>query len=528
MHDPFSMAGMERAVDVVVETLEADGSIAIHGDYDVDGITSTSLLYDFFETLDADIDYLIPHRIEDGYGLSPETVRAIAEDSPDLLITADCGVTAEREIEIAREEGMRVVVVDHHSVTDDLPKAEAVLDPHREACDFPFEGLSAVGLAFNLAVAIRSGLREQGAFEPGDEPDLRHLLDLVALGTVADLVPLVEENRIFVTFGLELMDSDPRPGLRALISEACDGDDEITAQAISYKLAPRLNAAGRIDDASMCVELLTTSDARRASQIASRLETLNDERREMQRALVDEATEQAQRQVEEGARVIVVDGEGWHEGLLGIVAGRLADAFHRPSIALRREDDHAQGSARSIDGVDIVDLFETVDDLLEEYGGHAAAAGLELAPEAIPELHRRLDESLESQLERGELPNPTIDIEESVQLGELEESFIHDLHRLRPFGQSHPEPVFMCQNTRSRDSKIVGTNHLRADFSDGSAELGGIGFSMGDDLELLDERVSVAFVPRYTYFRGRGRLEMHLRDLCPASETDARLEKERS
>ena len=525
MHDPFSMADMDRAVETIVDTLESEGSIALHGDYDVDGITSTSLLYDFFDGLGVEVDYLVPHRIEDGYGLSPETIDRLAEGEPDLLITADCGVTAGDAIARAREHGMDVVVVDHHSVTDALPEADAILDPHRPDCDFPFEGLSAVGLAFNLVVAVRSALRERGAFENGDEPDLRHLLDLVALGTVADLVPLRDENRLFATFGLELMSSAPRPGLRALIDEACDSDDEITAQTIGYKLGPRLNAAGRIDDATMCVELLTTSDARRARQIASRLEALNDERREMQRALVDEAMGQGRQQVDEGARIVVVDGEGWHQGLLGIVAGRLSDAFHRPAIALNREDGVAQGSARSIDGVNLVELLGDADELLEEYGGHAAAAGLELASDDVPELRQRLNEVIEPMLEAGELPRPRIEIEESVQLDDLEPTFVRDLHRLRPFGQEHPEPVFVCREMTSRDSKIVGTDHLRAEFSDGSAELGGIGFSMGESIDLLDEPVAVAFVPRYTYFRGEGRLEMHLRDLCPASDTDARLDE---
>lgn len=528
MHDPFSMKNMDVAVETVLEALEAEARIVVHGDYDVDGMSGTSLLVEFLRYLGGNVDFVIPHRVDDGYGLGLEKVQRLAEDGYDLMITVDCGVTAHEPIAAAREAGMDVVVLDHHQPDGQLPPANAILNPVREDCDFPFEGLAAVGVAFNFAVAIRATMRRRGLFEAGREPDLKGLLDLVALGTVADVVPLEDENRAFVRHGLNRISDRTRPGLAALAEEACSGTARITANTVGYKLAPRLNAAGRIDDATQCVELLTTADIRRARAIARRLESLNDERRAIQDEVLEAALETARRQVEESLRVLVVDGPNWHRGVLGIVAGRLSERFHRPAIVLSREDGLAQGSARSIDGVDMVALLGQADDLLKRYGGHAAAAGMKLAVEDVEEFRERLQEALDDMLEGDTLPKPVVEVDDTVEVGELDRRFLRDLRRLQPFGHGNPEPTLVCRGVRSRKTRIVGSDHLKAEFDDGSGCMGGIGFSMGNYREMLDERVCVAFTPQWNVFRGRGKLEMHLQDLRPDDGDDPIEVEERS
>jgi single-stranded-DNA-specific exonuclease len=517
MYDPGGMADMDRAVAEVVGALEEGASIAIHGDYDVDGLASTALLVEFFGELGVEVDYEIPHRIEDGYGLSRDRIESMAHDGCDLLITSDCGVTARDEIAAAREAGMQVVVIDHHTVPEDIPNATAILNPHRDDCEFPFTELAASGVAFNFAVAVRRALREQGYFTDGTQPNLKPLLELVALGTVADVVPLVDENRIFVSRGLDKMNERPRPGVRALLDVA-EADGRVTTNTIGYKIAPRINAAGRIADASACVELLTTRDGRRARELAEELDRLNTERRDMQGRILDEALEQAATRDPAGDGIVVVDGEDWHRGVLGIVAGRLSDRFHRPAVVLDRGDELAKGSARSIEGVDIVELFGEVDELLEQFGGHAAAAGLSLAAEKVEKFRKEAGRALAGMIDE-RLPAPSLEVDECVRLGDLDRRFIEDLHRLRPFGSGNPEPILACQEVHAKRARIVGDDHLKGEFTDGTGELGGIGFSMGDQMEMLDETVAAAFVPRWSVFRGRGRLELHLRDLRVASNT---------
>lgn len=512
MHDPGTMADMDLAVEAAVAALDANASIVVHGDYDVDGLTSTALLVEFLSALGADVDFLIPHRIDDGYGVTGETIGEIAEAGCDLLITADCGVTAFEEIAEAREAGMEVIVIDHHSVPDQFPNATAILNPHRDDCDFPFDGLSAAGVTFNFLVALRAGLRERGTFSPASEPDLKESLDLVALGTVADVVPLVDENRIFVHRGLQKINERPRPGIRALL-DAVGSEGKVTTNTIGYKVAPRINAAGRIADATECVELMVTGDRRRAREIARRLDDLNDERRELQSRLVEEAREQVHSAETTDEGLLVVDGEDWHRGVLGIVAGRLSDDLHRPVVALAREDGTAQGSARSVDGVDIVELLEQVEDVLERFGGHAAAAGLSMAVEDLEAFRRRAGDELEAMLDGQSLPRPSIEVDERISLGNLDRRFIRDLRRLRPFGAANPEPVLVCEEVRAKSARIVGDDHLKGEFTDGTGQLEGIGFSMGDQMTMLEEPVAAAFVPRWSVFRGRGQLELHLRDL---------------
>ncbi|MFW5967749.1 MAG: single-stranded-DNA-specific exonuclease RecJ [Persicimonas sp.] len=518
MRNPYTMKGMKRAVRELLVALDGGQRIVIHGDYDVDGVCSVSVLYSFLRTLGANVDYVIPTRDQDGYGVSAETVRRLGEEGCDLLVTTDCGISNVDEIALARSLDMRVIVVDHHSVPDELPPANAILNPLQDDCNYGFEELAAVGVAFNLVVALRRELRSRGAFRHVDEPDVRQLLDLVALGTIADVVPLVDQNRIFVRYGLEMLDRRKRAGVATLLERASRQEARVNTQTVSYGIAPRLNAAGRLGDASMCVELLTTRDYGRALELAERLEALNAERRDIEGRIYQAALERASEQVERDCRVLLVAGVEWPRGVLGIVASRLMEQFHRPAIMVGIEDGEASGSARSIEGIDILSVLERCDEFLSTYGGHTAAAGLSFDSEHVDALRDRLDEAAVAELRDRPLPAPSLSIDGRVQLGHLDDNFVRDLKRLEPFGMGNPEPIFMTEEARASRVRIVGENHLRARFRDGSGALDGIGFSLGERKPLLNEPVAIAYAPRFSVFRGRGRLELHLKAIRAASE----------
>ena len=519
MDDPFLMKGMEDAVREILTSIDRGEKILIHGDYDVDGICSVSLLYQFLRELGARVDYYIPLRDQDGYGFNRNNVRRAHQEGYDLVVTTDCGVSNVEEITLARELGLRVVVVDHHTVPRVLPPADAILNPHQKDCQFPFKELAAVGVTFHLLVALRTTLREHGVFSQIPEPDLRQYLDLVALGTVADVVPLTNVNRTFVRLGLEVLSGRRRAGVSALMERARVDIKKISPQTISFRLAPRLNAAGRMGDASMCVELLTTASYAQAIEVAKKLEKLNEARQLCEREILEKVMPLAEAEVARGRSMLVVAGTEWHRGVLGIVASRLVERFHRPTVLIGI-DDHGigKGSVRSIEAINIIKILQAAEDLLETFGGHVAAAGLSVRAENVEALKDRLDAALLKMLDNERLPRPRLQIDCEVDLADLDEQFGEDLARLGPFGTGNREPVLLCPRVHASRVRLVGNNHLKARFRDGSATLDGIGFSMADQKELLDHEVAVAFVPRFATFRGRTRLEMHLRGLQPTEE----------
>lgn len=519
MHNPFLMKGMDDAVCQVLTSIDRGEKILVYGDYDVDGVSSVALVYEFLSQLGARVDYHVPLRDQEGYGLHVDTVRRAADDGCSLIITTDCGISNVEEIALAKKLGLRVVVIDHHTIPDTLPPADAILNPLQRDCDFPFEKLAAVGVAFHLLVGLRQKLREHGVFEHIPEPDLRNFLDLVALGTVADVVPLIDVNRTFVRHGLDVLASRRRPGVSALMERARVGEKQVTPQTISFRLAPRLNAAGRMGDASMCVELLTTDSYGRAIEVARRLEDLNDRRQDCEKEILEKVLPHARRQAEAGRKMLVIAGRKWHRGVLGIVASRLVEQYHRP-VVLVGIDEHGlgKGSVRSVNGIDVINILDAGSELLETYGGHVAAAGLSVQEQYIDELRDRLDEKLTSVLDTRGLPRPRLRIDCEVELDELDVRFGRDLSRLGPFGTGNREPVLLCRESKASRVRVVGNDHLKAKFRDGSGSLEGIGFSMADERPVLDQRVSVAFVPRFATFRGRTRLEMHIRGLRPAKE----------
>jgi len=519
LHDPFLMKGMRRAVREVLRSIDSGERIVVHGDYDVDGICSVGVLYGFLKELGADVHYYIPQRSQDGYGLNVDTVRQFHTEGVDLIITTDCGISNHSEIKVARTLGMRVVVVDHHTIPDVLPNAHAILNPLQTDCKFPFKGLAAVGVTFNYVIGIRSELRKRGIFKLIPEPDLKQYLDLVALGTVADVVPLVDENRIFVRLGLEVLAARRRAGVSALMDRAAVEVGPITTRTIGFRLAPRLNAAGRMADASICVELLTTTSYGRATEIAEELESLNKARQGEEREILGSAYEQAATQAADNRRILVVFGHDWNRGVLGIVASRLMERYHRPAILMGVEGGFAKGSARSIQGINVVDVLSNASDCLTSFGGHSSAAGLSLQEDQLDRFQVLVDEAMENLFAKGPLPQPRLEIDAIVSLGEVDEKFQSDLALLAPFGAGHPEPMLMTEKSRAVSVKVVGNKHLRVRFRDETGSMDGFGFAMGDEVGTLDGAVAIAFIPRFAYSGTRSRLEIQIKGMKPHAES---------
>ena len=517
--DPYIMEGMEAAVCRILAAMDGGEQICVWGDYDVDGVTSASQVIAFFEAVDHPIRYFVPDRFVDGYGLAELRIRELAADGVDLLITVDCGVSNAAEVAVAGELGMDVIVVDHHQVPPELPKAVAVLDPVREDCRYPFKGLAACGVTWMLLVALRSRLRERGAFAARAEPDLREWLDLTAIGTVADMVPLVGLNRVIVHRGLAQIAISERAGVRALCDVADLEPGKITAGRIGFHLGPRINAAGRVAHASSGVDLLTTSDRQEALDTAKRVDSWNKERRGLQDAVFEAACALADQDPDpDGRRALVVAHEGWHPGVLGIVASKLIERYHRPTVVLTIEDAVAKGSARSIGGFRLVEHLRLLDHLLLKYGGHDHAAGMSMRADQVEAFREGLDALARATLEPRHL-RPRLSIDAVTPLARVTFDLIESLARLAPHGQGNPEPNLLATAVRVWDARPVGRDktHLKLTLDAGAHTLDAIAFGMADRAPESGDLIDLVYVPEINEFRGERRLQVRVKALRGAS-----------
>ncbi len=449
LHDPSLMLGMDRAVERILKAVKDREQVLIFGDYDVDGVSATALLRTVLERLDARVQTYIPHRLEEGYGLSLPAVREAAAKGVSLLVTVDCGVRDEEQVTEAARLEMEVVVTDHHLPTDRLPDARAVLCPKWPECEYPFDDLAGVGVVYKLAEAL---LRASGAGELRESKDF---LDLVALGTVADSVPLLDENRILVSEGLVALAETDRPGLRALMDLA-GVEPPVTTTDIGFRLGPRLNAAGRLEHAQAALDLLLCKEKGRAQQLAAQLHAANNERRRHQEQVFREAWFQCEQQRDlSREKVLTLWGAGWHEGVIGVVAARISDRTGRPAVLVSVRGDNARGSARSLEPFDIVAALSRCDDLLRQYGGHAMAAGLQLHAQHLEELRQRLNQVADEQLTEEDL-RPSIAIDAELPLSQLSLELAEQLGQLGPFGEGNPEPLFSATPVLMREVRRIG------------------------------------------------------------------------
>jgi single-stranded-DNA-specific exonuclease len=518
LHDPFLMRDMDAATARISHAIHSGEAITVFGDYDVDGITSTALLVRLFKFLGhGAVRYYIPHRLNEGYGMQAAALDSIAATGTRLLITVDNGITALEQVAHARRIGMDVVVTDHHQPDDQLPDASAVVNPNRADCGYPNKALAGVGVAFKLAHAV---LKHEGVSSGDAIAFLRSVMDLTAIGTVADVAALVGENRTLVKHGLEQARHTTNVGLRALMDMLDFGPGAVTAEKIGFQMAPRLNAAGRTQHASVCVELLTTNDAARATEIAGKLEEFNRDRRSVESRIFEQSMDLVRDTADlEHDRVLVVSGAQWHIGVIGIVASKLVDAFGRPTIVLSEHDGRAKGSGRSVPGFNIHAALDACRRHIITFGGHPGAAGLQIESKCIDSFRAAINLYARDAMEEMDMNAPLL-IDTVVEPDEMEIRLAQDAFALEPFGQSNPAPVFAAENfSMTEQPRVVGTNHLKlALAAPNGRRFSAIGFGLGELAAELSRcaraRIDVAFEPTINdYFGGSERLEMRLRDL---------------
>jgi single-stranded-DNA-specific exonuclease len=509
--DPFLMKGLPAAVERLARAVRNQDAVTLYGDYDVDGVTSTALLSTVLGQLGLTVRTYIPHRLEEGYGLNLPAIEKLAAEGTKLLVTLDCGITSYAEIAKAKDLGLDVIVVDHHAVPETMPPALAVLNPLQPGCDYPTKWLCAGGVTFNLCMGLRKTLREAGFFATRPEPNLKQHLDLVALATVADVVPLTGANRVLVTHGLEQLTAARRPGVRALKEVAGIAGAEVTAGQVGFRLGPRINAAGRLDDASVGLQCLLAKDYETALKLARALDAANAERQQIEKNMLQEAIDQASAAVERGAKGLVLSSPGWHPGVVGIVASRVVERFHRPSILIGVHDGMGKGSARSIEGFHLYDAIKSISGQLARFGGHKAAAGLSIEPGRLPQFRTDFEAVAAQRLTEADLV-PRFRIDALVRPEELDEAAVAALTTLAPFGMGNPEPVLALQrlltSPRVLDNKTPGEpGHLKLSL-EAAPKLDVIGFRLADKAPLTEGPIDLAFKVGVDEFRGVRRVAL--------------------
>jgi single-stranded-DNA-specific exonuclease len=507
--DPLLLSGMKESVERLSLALTRGERVCVHGDYDVDGVTSVALLISFFRAVGLDCFPYIPKRLTEGYGLSSQGVNSAAQQGATVMVTVDCGISSVAEALLCREVGIDLIVTDHHSPPEVLPDAFAIINPLLPGCRFPFKSLAGVGVAFHLAIALRSRLRADDRLT-GREPDLKEFLDLVALGTVADVVPLLGVNRVLVSYGLRELSAAARPGVQAL-KEVAGVDGEVGCGAVGFRLAPRINAAGRLEDACLGLNLLLTPDRLQAKQMATALDDSNAERQELERATLEEARCMLEEGACRGRKSIVLGSELWHPGVIGIVASRIAELFHRPVILFALEGGTGRGSGRSISRFHLLDAIKSCADHLLRYGGHSHAAGLSIAQEELERFALSFDQAASGALDADALiPSTPYDLELSPS--QIDEALPRELERMKPFGMGNPEPLFLLRGATVTGSRELKGGHLKLQLSCGGKRFEAIGFGLAEK-GAGKERVDLLFSPSINVWNGKSSLQLTVKDL---------------
>ncbi|MEW6146013.1 MAG: single-stranded-DNA-specific exonuclease RecJ [Thermodesulfobacteriota bacterium] len=505
---PYLMKGMDKAVERIKRAIENREKIAIYGDYDVDGVTSTALFYTFLKSLGADVIFYNPDRIKEGYGVNIEAVKKLAGGGVTLLISGDCGITAVKEVEEAKRLGADFIVTDHHKPPEELPDAVAILNPQLSDCKYPGKNIAGVGVMFNLAVALRRALREDGFFRQG-EPNLADYLDLVALGTVADCAPLMDVNRIFVKEGIKRMENPKRTGVLAL-KEASSITGAVNTYDLGFKLGPRVNASGRLSTAGKAVELFISDDIGSAREIAKALSRENSERQNMEAEIFAEAVSQIES--DPGilnANSIVLASTGWHPGIIGIVASRIVEKYDKPAILIAIDGKGlGKGSGRSVEGVNIYSAISECRELFEQFGGHELAAGLSIRAEKIDEFRAMFENAIAGS---GHAYKPGLDIDCEVEFPELTDELLTEFGMLEPYGIGNPEPVLVARSVEVLSQRTFKDKHLGLRVKQGTKSFEAIWFNSGEVPE-LPGRIDLAFTPEFNKWNGRRDIRLRVLD----------------
>ncbi|MGI6395260.1 MAG: single-stranded-DNA-specific exonuclease RecJ [bacterium] len=514
--DPFLLKDAEFASNIIVDYIKKKKKIVIYGDYDVDGITSTLIMHQFLSHIGARVDRYIPHRLEDGYGLNTYTLEEIATDGGELVITVDSGITSIDEVRYAKNLGLETIIIDHHHVGEEVPPAIAIINPHQSDCPYPFKEMAAVGVAFSFLMVLKKVVERDGFFK-GALPNLVEYLDIVAMGTVADMVPLVDSNRIFVKHGLTQMQKNKRPGLLAL-ANVCGLKNlkEITPAIISYKMAPRLNAAGRIGNAMKGLELVECNEYDTAFKIAEELNLTNEYRQQLEAEIFEQAISKVENNdIASKNRAIILHSEKWHPGVIGIVASRLVERYYKPTIMISVEDGIGRGSARSIPQLHVYNVLKDLSSYLVQYGGHKYAAGLTIKEPNILEFIEKFNEKVSVALE-DEVYSQSTEIDAELPLNELTPDLVVALSKLEPFGMSNQEPNFLARDVQIMKQSIINRSHLhwKLGLPDSAMTFNSIGFSLveGDNCPNVGDFVDIIYFPRINTYGGNITLQLYVKD----------------
>ncbi|HAH52002.1 MAG TPA: single-stranded-DNA-specific exonuclease RecJ [Balneola sp.] len=509
IHDPFLMKDMDQGADRLALAIRNGERVLVYGDYDVDGTTATSCLYIFLKKFGVDVDYYIPHRFKEGYGINPDGIKYAEETGCHLIVSVDCGITAIKEALVAKEKGIDLIICDHHTVGDEIPDALAVLDPKRPDCTYPFDGLSGAGVGFKLIQGTISklGLPKKIAYQ---------FLDLVAISIASDIVPIVDENRILMKEGLTMIRKKPRVGIKALLDLIRMPREEINTTKIVFSIGPRINAAGRMGDATTAVQLMIAENEAKGKAFAHELESVNMRRRDKDSKTMEEALSMIDDGVDlSETSIMVLYKEDWHLGVIGIVASRLVDLYHRPAIMLSSVEGVIKGSGRSIRGFNIYNAMKKCEDLLEQFGGHEFAAGLTIKEGKLTEFKRRMNEIAYLDLSENTF-EPELQIDTELSLEDIDMKFWKLLNQFEPFGPHNLRPIFVSKKVEAVGvPTIVGNGHLKMKVKQGdSGVFDAIGFNMHEYLPFVrKETFDMAYVVEENDWNGRRTLQIRIKDI---------------
>ena len=513
LRSPFLMQDMKIGISRLLKAIYDGEDIVIYGDYDADGITSVVILYKFIKELTPHVSYYIPDRVQEGYGLKIPVIDQFKRKNVKLIITVDCGVSDVEQIAYAKSIGIDTIVLDHHEITDQLPVAVACINPNRPDCSFPFKHLAGVGIAFYFLIALRGSLRKEGFWKDGQYPNLKEYLDIVALGTIGDIAPLVRENRIFAKIGLELITEGKRPGIRALKEVSGIDGQVIDSFRASFCLIPRINAAGRIASPLDAVHLLLAETLEEARPWAEKLDLHNRRRQAMEKDIFNEIIGQLGANPDlENTNALVFSSEKWHPGVVGIVASRLVDLFSRPTFVISLKNGVGKGSGRSVSDFNMHKGLQQCAPLLLSFGGHYRAAGISIKEDDIDEFAIMLDEIIGNSIESSEIVSHTF-IDAECNLQDINLDLIHQMTLLAPFGCENPEPILCARNIKASSPVVVGHNHLKMRLTSDGASVNAIWFGMGKHLGAINGvNLDVVFSPQINYWNGSSDIQLKMKD----------------
>ena len=504
-HNPFDMLDMGMAVNRIIEAINNKEKTIIYGDYDVDGITSITVLKKFLNERGLDVDYYIPNRLEEGYGLNKEAIEEIAKKGYKLMITVDCGISGVEEVELANSLGIETIITDHHEQLDVLPNAYAIINPKRRDNTYPFRGLAGVGVVFKVIQAISMKLNL-------DEKEYLKYLDIVCIGTISDIVPLVDENRVIAKLGLMLVKCTKNVGLKELIQES--GYKTIDSGMVSFGIAPRINACGRMGKQEEALELFLTDNPEKAKTITKRLNEYNTQRQETEKQIFEQAISELEKENLEEKSSIVLAGENWHHGVIGIVASRITEKFFKPTILICIEDDIGKGSGRSVPGFDLHEALAQSSKYLEKYGGHEMAVGLSLKKENIQEFKNHFEEYAKSKGVKDIVP--IINVDSEITKKDINKATVEQIKLLEPFGEQNKQPLLIYKNLKIASIRALSEGkHLKLMLKDENEIINAIGFNLGELSEeyLIGDKVDVVGTLEINAYNGQEQIQINLKDI---------------